>query len=316
MLRRHRIPTLQRLRILLALAAALGLAGCAATGFQPVSPTMSAAKAGLPPEFRVFHDALEEYGDWVLIEPYGYLFRPRVSFVDWRPYRDGFWVPSDIWGWVWISAEPFGWATYHYGSWFYDRFQGWVWKPGLDWGPAWVDWQLADNYVGWAPLGPRGVDYGGIPGGAYTYVPMSALASTDLRAHMVPASAIAEHVAQAEPVLNTVERGGVTIHRGPRFEAVERVAGPLMRVRLSEAATGGAKRAPGAGPSPEEIEATQRAAEDAARQARGIAERGGAPPARLSVVRPVLVTAPAEKPAAPAGRTPGRGSAAKPDSTR
>ena len=42
---------------------------------------------------------------------------------------------------MWISAESFGWATYHYGNWMYDRYQGWVWIPGLDWGPAWVDWQ-------------------------------------------------------------------------------------------------------------------------------------------------------------------------------
>ena len=134
-----------RLRTVLALAVALTLAGCASTGYQAVSPTMSAAKAGLQPEYRIFYDALEEYGDWNLIEPYGYVFRPRVSFVAWQPYQEGFWVPSDVWGWVWISSEPFGWATYHYGTWMNDRFQGWVWVPGLDWGPAWVSWQMADQ---------------------------------------------------------------------------------------------------------------------------------------------------------------------------
>ena len=69
------------LALVAALAVALGVAGCATTGFQAVPPTMPAAKAGLPPEFRIFYDALEDYGDWTLIEPYGYVFRPRVSFV-------------------------------------------------------------------------------------------------------------------------------------------------------------------------------------------------------------------------------------------
>lgn len=309
-----------RLRTALALAAVLALAGCAATGYQPVSSTMAAAKAGLQPEYRIFYDALEEYGDWTLIEPYGYVFRPRVSFVAWQPYQEGFWVPSDIWGWVWISSEPFGWATYHYGTWMFDRFQGWVWIPGLDWGPAWVSWQLADQYAGWAPLGPRGVGLGGVPGGGYTYVPLSQLASTNLKAQIVKADEIAQQLTAAKPADNTAVRGGVTIHRGPQFAVVERAAGPLARVKLSEVAPGGGKRGASTGVSTmtleEQVDATQRAADDATRQARMVAETGGSPPQRLSVVRPVLTVAPAAKPPAAEGRAPGRGKTAAPDSTR
>jgi len=296
---------------------ALVLAGCAATGYQPESPTMPAAKAGLQPEFRIFYDALEEYGDWTLIEPYGYVFRPRESFVAWQPYQDGFWVPSDIWGWVWISSEPFGWATYHYGTWMFDRFQGWVWIPGVDWGPAWVSWQVADQYAGWAPLGPRGVSVGG---GGYTYVPLSQLASTNLRAQMVRADQIAPQLASARPADNTVVRNGVTIRRGPQFALVERAAGPLMRVKLSEVAPGATGKhgaSPGATTMTieEQVEATQRAAEDAARQARTVAEIGGAPPQRLPMVRPVLTIA-VPKPPAAEGRAPGREKTAAPDTTR
>jgi hypothetical protein len=65
----------------------------------------------------------------------------------------------------------------------------------------------------------------------------------------------------------------------------------------------------------EQIDATRRAAEDATRQARTIAETGGSPPARLSVVRPVLTVAPPAKPPAAEGRAPGRGKAAA-DTTR
>jgi len=310
-----------RFLLLGGLAAVLALGGCAATGLQAVPPTMPAAKAGLQPEYRIFYDALEEYGDWVLIEPYGYVFRPDVNFVAWRPYNEGFWVPSDTWGWVWISAEPFGWATYHYGLWMYDSFQGWVWTPGLDWGPAWVNWQLADDIVGWAPLGPRGVDLGGIPGGGYTYVPLGQLASTNLKSQIVPADRIAGKLASARPLRNLAERNGVTINRGPKFELVERVSGPLSRVRLSEVApVAGGKRGPGAGASAptveEEVAATQRAAEDAARQARAIAEQGGSPPARLSVIRPVLMPAPGASTPAPERRAPGRGRGAAADTTR
>jgi len=299
---------------------ALALTGCATTGYQPVSPTMSAAEAGLQPEYRIFYDALEEYGDWTLIEPYGYVFRPRESFVAWQPYQEGFWVPSDVWGWVWISSEPFGWATYHYGTWMFDRFQGWVWIPGLDWGPAWVSWQLADQYAGWAPLGPRGVDFASVPGGGYTYVPLSQLASTNLKAQMVKADEIAPQLAAAKPADNTVVRNGVAIHRGPQLAVVERAAGPLPRVRLTEVAPGaGGKRGASAGASTmtieEQVEATRRAAEDATRQARMVAGTGGAPPQRFSVVRPVLTVAPAAKPAAE-GRAPGRGKTAAPDTTR
>src|SRR5436190_6022006 len=45
-----------------------------------------------------------------------------------------------------------------------------VWLPGtdLDWGPAWVSWRTGGDYIGWAPLPPRGpgVVYDGQPIGA------------------------------------------------------------------------------------------------------------------------------------------------------
>jgi len=313
----------KRARFLLLAGLAIAVAGCAATGYQSESPTMPAAKAGLPPEYRIFYDALEDYGDWTLIEPYGYVFRPRVSFVGWQPYQDGFWVPSDVWGWVWISSEPFGWATYHYGRWFFDRFEGWVWVPGLDWGPAWVDWQVAGSYAGWAPLGPRGSDFGAIPGGGYAYAPLGQLGSTNLKAQTVKAEDIPQQVASAKPVVNLATRGGVTFNRGPRFDQVEHAAGaPLPRVKLDGVGPGAAKRGASAGAATmsieEQIAATRRAAEDAARQARAVAETGGPPPLRLSVVRPVFPTLTATPAKASEGKAhlPGQGKATAPDTTR
>src|SRR5213594_1639971 len=81
---------------------------CAVSGnLTPVQSSMPAARAGLRPEYRVFYDELIDYGDWKLIEPYGFVFRPRTRFQTWSPYYDGFWSPSDSYGWVWVSGEPY-----------------------------------------------------------------------------------------------------------------------------------------------------------------------------------------------------------------
>src|SRR5262245_64721755 len=84
-------------------------------GSSPPPPasqaSMPASKLGLAPQLRPFHDELLEWGDWILVEPLGWVFRPRVNTVAWRPYQEGHWVASYAYGWVWESAEPFGWIT-------------------------------------------------------------------------------------------------------------------------------------------------------------------------------------------------------------
>ena len=98
-------------------------------------------------------------GNWIEAADYGYGWQPDVAVSDpnWRPYADGYWAYTDD-GWTWISYEDFGWATYHYGRWANLADYGWTWFPGsdLDWGPAWVSWRTGGDYVGWAPLPPRG----------------------------------------------------------------------------------------------------------------------------------------------------------------
>jgi hypothetical protein len=82
-------------RIALAAALPLAIAGCAVGGSSaPPGYSMPAARAGLAPEYRLFYDALVDYGEWVLIEPYGWLFRPSLSYPTWRPYEEGYWVPT------------------------------------------------------------------------------------------------------------------------------------------------------------------------------------------------------------------------------
>lgn len=291
-------------RALLAVALLLFLPACATVG-NPGPPSMPAARAALAPEYRIFYDSLEEDGDWTLIEPYGYVFRPRVNFVAWSPYERGFWVPSDVYGWVWISTETFGWATYHYGRWMYDDYQGWVWLPGLDWGPAWVTWELSSQYVGWAPLVPEG---GRLPEGAMRWAPIGALARADVSTRMVPASQIREEIANARTVRNVVERDGVRFNAGPPVEVVERVAGALPRVKIEgPAAREGRGDRGAAGDLTSRIEATRRAGADAAREAGLIARTGGALPSRVPIVRPELPARPSGEGRQGAEQRPGRG---------
>jgi Family of unknown function (DUF6600) len=309
------------------LALALAASGCATAGYTPdATPSMPVVRMSLAPEYRFFYDALEGYGDWTLIEPYGYVFRPDVNFVAWRPYVEGFWVPTDLYGWVWVSSEPFGWATYHYGDWFYDRFQGWVWLPGVQWGPAWVDWRATNDYVGWAPLMPAGVDPGIVPGGPYVFVPMTQLAGTGVASGILDAKQVGPQLEASEPVRNYVERDGVTFNRGPSLERIERAVGPLRRVTVDDVISA-RSRVPGgrlherAGADTSGrntlIEETRRAALEAAREARALAKSGGITPLAVPIVRPIgnpvaePVKAPAPRRQAP--RPPRK--SAPPDST-
>ncbi len=104
-------------------------------------------------------DDLNAYGDWVYINPYGEVWQPFVN-DGWMPFDYGHWAFANG-NWTWISYEPFGWIVYHYGSWYDDPFYGWVWIPGDGaWSPANVIWTHYGDYIGWAPLPPRGVEYG------------------------------------------------------------------------------------------------------------------------------------------------------------
>jgi hypothetical protein len=310
-------------RLLICAFAAL-LAGstlsCATAGFTPNETSMPAARAGLPPEERFFYDALADYGDWVLIEPYGWVFQPRVNWVAWRPYQYGFWAPTEVYGWTWVSTEPFGWATYHYGQWLYDRFQGWVWIPGLDWGPAWVAWQEGDGYVGWAPQMPSEEYWNAVPGGAFLFVPTTMMPSTDLSQHVFKQEQVRNQIGRLRPIVNPDELAGVRFNRGPAFEEIERVIGaPLPRVELEERApllappVGRAKPLPsGRDLAADSAAVMRRAAEEAAREARMVSLAKSRTPGKLPILRPLRPKK------APAGQKPPDASAPqsgeKPDS--
>ncbi len=106
----------------------------------------------LPTDLEEYEDELADNGRWTYEQPYGYVWVPRVSYADWRPYCYGRWVWYPIIGWTWVSSEPWGWSVYHYGRWHWRHTLGWYWIPTRHWGPAWVHWHWDSHHVGWSPL--------------------------------------------------------------------------------------------------------------------------------------------------------------------
>jgi FecR protein len=107
----------------------------------------------LPDELDTYASEFESNGTWYYEGDVGYVWRPTVA-VGWRPYWNGRWVWT-AYGWTWTPYEPWGWAPFHYGRWGYTGALGWYWMPGRVWGPGWVSWAVAGDYVGWCPLGYR-----------------------------------------------------------------------------------------------------------------------------------------------------------------
>jgi uncharacterized protein YraI len=139
----------------------------------------------------VFYDRLDPYGEWVWLQGQ-YVWVPINVDRQWRPYTDGRWVYTDLYGWMWVSNEPFGWATYHYGRWGFSNRVGWFWVPGRRWGPAWVSWRSSDAYLAWAPLPPTydedvslNVSVETVPDYYWQVVPTERFLSADLQRNIV-----------------------------------------------------------------------------------------------------------------------------------
>jgi len=212
-----------------------------------------------------FYDNLSG-GNWIDVEGYGYGWQPDIAVNDqnWRPYADGYWAYTDD-GWTWVSYEDFGWATYHYGRWANLSDYGWVWFPGedLDWGPAWVSWRTGGDYVGWAPLPPRGpgVVYEGRPIGPqvdiefdigpayYNFIPVRYIGEPVLRNYIVPPVQNVTYINNTVNITNISVRNNVVYNYGPNYEVLSAAsARPIQRLNierqsaanLSEAAKSGA----------------------------------------------------------------------------
>src|SRR5262245_8842794 len=221
-------------RLLVSAALSLGCASCAVQGGPeaglpaaegPPPAQGTAARMGLAPGLRPFYDELKDEGDWILVEPHGWVFRPRVNTVAWRPYQDGHWEPSYAFAWVWESHDPFGWITDHYGFWFHDDFQGWLWQPYGAWAPSWVAWVQVGNFVGWAPLPPADTPgYGDVPGGVFTYMPRQSLASPSAGASASYVRTLPDDGSPLQPITNNTSYMGAYYNTGPPLSDVLGVA--------------------------------------------------------------------------------------------
>jgi uncharacterized protein DUF6600 len=105
----------------------------------------------LSPGLQPYAPSLDQNGSWQYESSYGNVWYPTVA-ADWRPYYDGYWSPIGAYGWTWIGFGTWAWPTHHFGRWGFAHAR-WFWIPGRTWGPAWVSWALASNYVSWCPLG-------------------------------------------------------------------------------------------------------------------------------------------------------------------
>jgi hypothetical protein len=121
------------------------------------SYAVSAQEFGMDLDFNYCYSYLAPYGNWVNLDPWGYVWCPRHMGYRWRPYSRGHWIWTDY-GWTWISDFDWGWIPFHYGRWGWDDDLGWFWVPGTVWGPAWVTWRSSDLYCGWAPF-PPGIEF-------------------------------------------------------------------------------------------------------------------------------------------------------------
>lgn len=134
----------------------------------------------MPVEIDFGYYDLNEYGEWIYVPGYGYVWRPYVDSY-WRPYYYGHWTFSISFGWVWVPYEPWGWVPFHYGHWAYVSGCGWIWIPGTVWGPGWVVWSWGPDWVAWCPMGPYGRPIYGIGFSVWTVVELNSFTSPRYR---------------------------------------------------------------------------------------------------------------------------------------
>ena len=181
-----------------------------------------------PAEVGVFYDTLSPYGEWIVVEQVGRVWRPHPWIVgaEFEPYvTGGYWVNTDA-GWSFKTEWVWGWAPFHYGRWYRDGSLGWVWVPGTTWAPAWVEWRYGGGYVGWAPLPPPGVAvvYHSYQA-PWVFVPTRYLVEPEVRRYALPAREVHVAFAVTQPLHPATGQRGMQWHVGPPPGEVARAAG-------------------------------------------------------------------------------------------
>lgn len=199
--------------------------GMYASGEYALGEDQDAYDDSDPSALTDFRATLDPYGTWVDDSTYGTVWVPSSSVVgtDFVPYTTaGHWVYDD--DWVWVSDYDWGWAPFHYGRWVYIDGRGWAWIPGRDYAGAWVGWgwDPAYAYVGWYPLGPAFIWWGGVAvgysfywGPRWSYCGRGDVFSPTVGARVVTGSAVGPIAARvtAQPTVSSL--GGGPAH-GPQ----------------------------------------------------------------------------------------------------
>jgi hypothetical protein len=103
--------------------------------------------AGSPYQYGV--SDLNYYGQYYNVPGYGNMWQPYGVNLGWDPFSNGYWTLSPSFGYVWVSAYPWGWMPYRYGQWRFVNGYGWLWQPG-----SWSTWSFCPPVIN-APPGFR-----------------------------------------------------------------------------------------------------------------------------------------------------------------
>ena len=85
---------------------------------------------------------LNYYGNYMNVPGYGWGWQPYFVGAGWSPYQDGGWAWYPGYGYMWVSAYPWGWMPYRYGNWVFAPGFGWMWQPGY-----WNTWYAVPRVV-------------------------------------------------------------------------------------------------------------------------------------------------------------------------
>jgi hypothetical protein len=83
-----------------------------------------------PSPFGFGSSDLGYYGGYSNVPGYGMMWQPFFTGVGWDPFMDGAWSWYPGYGYMFVSAYPWGWMPYRYGNWFSIPGRGWMWQPG------------------------------------------------------------------------------------------------------------------------------------------------------------------------------------------
>jgi FecR protein len=163
------------------------------------------------------------YGSFSNISGYGMMWQPFFTGAGWDPFMDGAWSWYPGYGYMFVSAYPWGWMPYRYGNWISIPNRGWMWQPG-----GFNAWAAVPHINGTALAHPLVAPAGSVntvavgKGGPVFGRPASSMFPTRMVLNAGSAGlGIPRGSVEGLHQLNReVARGGsVEVHPGPQFAA-------------------------------------------------------------------------------------------------